>query len=168
MLVGDKKFASQTAAHYGLAVALACNRDWSGAEQETAARKQKTPSPLLDHLHADIRIAQGDADGGLAMPLPRGDGALPSIRPSFTATAKPSPDSGAFADAPQFAETQLQLYPEDVRLHKLRAESYAPAWASGAAPRPGGGLRPAGQTRRRSSNCNWRRRRGDAISTKCR
>ena len=54
MLVGDKKFASQTAAHYGLAVALARNRDWSGAEQEIlAARKQKTPSPLLDHLHAE-------------------------------------------------------------------------------------------------------------------
>ena len=30
-----------------------------------------------------------------------------------------------YAESLQFAESQLQLYPEDVRLHKLRAESYA-------------------------------------------
>lgn len=125
MLVGDKKFASQAAAHYGLAVALARNRDWSGAEQEIlAARKQKTPSPLLDHLHADIRIAQGDADGGLALyreamvRYPLNQALIYGYGEALTGQRR-------FADALQFAETQLQLYPEDVRLHKLRAESYA-------------------------------------------
>lgn len=124
-LVGDRKFASPAAAHYGLAVALARGQDWAGAEREVAAaRKLQAQSPMLDRLAAEARIAQSDAGGGLALyreainryPLNHaliygyGD-ALAKLR--------------RYGESLQFAENQLRLYPRDVRLFKLKAESHA-------------------------------------------
>jgi predicted Zn-dependent protease len=52
-LVGDRKFASEAAARFGLAVALGRNRDWVGAEaQIDALKKLKAQSPMIDHLLA--------------------------------------------------------------------------------------------------------------------
>jgi len=79
---------------------------------------------MLEHLRADVRLAQGDTAGGLTVyrdamvryPLNLGliygyGGALIGVR--------------RFEDSLRFAEAQLRNYPEDVRLHKMRAESYA-------------------------------------------
>ncbi len=124
-IVGDRKFASEVAARFGLAVALSRTRDWAGAEAELQGiRKQKAQSPMLDHLLADSRIAQGDVAGGLALyreamtRYPLNYALIYGLGEALTAQKR-------FAEALQFADVQLQLYPEDVRLHRLRAESYA-------------------------------------------
>lgn len=121
----DKKFASEAAAHYGLAVALARGKDWAGAERELrAAKKLKAASPIIDHLYAEVRLGQGDVDGGLAQyrdamvhyPLNYalaygyGDALIAAHR---------------YQDSLRFAESRLVSYPQDVRLYKLQAESHA-------------------------------------------
>ncbi len=121
----DKKFVTEASAHYGYAVALSRNRDWAGAEREVAAaRKFRAVSPMLDRLQAEARLGQGDVTGGLALyrdamiryPLNQalrygyGDALLANRR---------------FDESLRFAEALLLNYSQDVRLHKMRAESYA-------------------------------------------
>lgn len=124
-LLQEKKFASEAAIHFGLAFARYRARDWSGAERELeASRRLKVVAPMLEHLRADVRVAQGDAAGALTIyrdamvryPLNLAliygyGGALIGAR--------------RFGESLRFAEMQLGNYPEDIRLHKMRAESYA-------------------------------------------
>ena len=79
---------------------------------------------MFEHLRADARLAQGDTAAGLAIyrdamvryPLNQ---ALIYGYGAALITAR------RYDDALRFAESQLRNYPEDVRLHKMRAESYA-------------------------------------------
>ncbi|MDE2441786.1 MAG: M48 family metalloprotease, partial [Betaproteobacteria bacterium] len=125
LLLQEKKFVSEGAIHFGLAYALYRSRDWIGAEKELeAARRLKVTAAMLEHLRADVRLAQGDTNGGLAiyrdamvryplnMALVYGYGAALI-------------GAHRFDDSLRFAEAQLRNYPEDVQLHKMRAESYA-------------------------------------------
>jgi beta-barrel assembly-enhancing protease len=124
-LLGEKKFTSEGVTRYGLAYAYFRGRNWDAAERElVAVRRLKIAAPMLEHLAADIRIAQGDVAGGLRIyrdargrfPLHMGllygyGGALIGAR--------------HFDESLRFAEAQLQTYTDDVRLHKMRAESFA-------------------------------------------
>jgi predicted Zn-dependent protease len=74
-LLRERKFASEAAIRYGLAYAYYRNRDWRAAEQEMdTIRRLKVSAPMLEHLRADIRIAEGDPAG--ADGVSRCDGAL--------------------------------------------------------------------------------------------
>jgi len=121
----DRKYASEASTRYGLAVALARNRDWRAAEQELAAvRKLKVTSPMVDRQLAEVRMGRGDKDAGLAlyreamaryplnMPLLYGYGSALLAEKQFSA-------------ALGFADEQLQNHPQDARFLKLRADSYA-------------------------------------------
>ena len=124
-LLREKKFASEAAIRYGLAFARYRARDWSAAERELEAiRRLKVSAAMVEHLRADVRLAQVDVTGGLAIyrdamvrfPLNLGllygyGGALIGAR--------------RFDESLRFVEGQLANYPEDVRLHRMRAESYA-------------------------------------------
>jgi predicted Zn-dependent protease len=124
-LLREKKFASEAAIRYGLAFARYRSRDWSGAEKEIEAiRRLKVSAPMLEHLRAEIRIAQGDAAGGLTVyrdamvRFPLNQGLLYGYGSALIGARR-------FDESRRFAEAQLGNYPEDVRLHKMRAESYA-------------------------------------------
>lgn len=124
-IVNERKSALPGAARYGLAVALSRSRDWAGAERElAAARKAGVQSAMIDHLIAEARINQGDAAGGLSvyqeainrypfnLALTYGYGdALAKLR--------------HYKESLAFADSQIALYPKDVRFYKLRAESRA-------------------------------------------
>lgn len=121
----DKKFTSEPATRYGLAYAYYRGRDWAAAEREVlAARAMKVSAPMLERLVADIRIAQGDVAGGLAIyrdamvRFPLNPGLLYGYGGALIGAQR-------FNDSLRFAETQQRNYPEDVRFHKMRAESYA-------------------------------------------
>ncbi len=121
----ERKFAAEAPVRYGLAYARYRNRDWAGAEREIEAlRKLKVAAAMIEHLRADIRIAQGDAGAGLAIyqeamqRFPLDLGLLYGYGAALNTARR-------FEDGRRFAETQLQSYPDDIRLHKLRAESYA-------------------------------------------
>ena len=124
-LLQEKKFASEGAIHFGLAYARYRLRDWAGAEKELeAARRLKVTAAMLEHLRADVRLAQGDTAGGLAIyreamvRYPLNLALVYGFGASLTGARR-------FDESLRFSEAQLRNYSEDVRLHKLRAESYA-------------------------------------------
>src|SRR5574343_1099486 len=67
-LLQEKKFASEGSIRYGLAFARYRARDWAGAEKELDTMRQlKVSAAMFEHLRADVRLAQGDTAGGLAI-----------------------------------------------------------------------------------------------------
>lgn len=124
-LLGERKFASEAAIRYGLAYARFRARDWPGAEREMdSLRRLRLSSAMVEHLRADIRIAQGDTHAGLVIyrdAMVRYPLSLALIYGYGSALA----EARRFDESRRFAESQLQNYPGDVRLHRLRAQSYA-------------------------------------------
>jgi predicted Zn-dependent protease len=124
-LLRERKFASEVAIRYGLIWARCRDRDWAGAERDMEAlRKLKVSSAMIEHLRADIRLAQGEADSGLALyreamvRYPLNMALVYGYGSALTGTRR-------FEEARRFSESQLQNYPDDIRLHKMRAEAYA-------------------------------------------
>jgi len=124
-LVNDRKYPSEGAARYGLAVALTRVKDWAGAEKEVqAARRSRLVSPMIDRLHAEIRIGLGDIEGGLALfrdtmaRYPLNTGLMYAYGDVLVSLQR-------FADSLKLAEEQLRNYPQSVRLFNLMARSYA-------------------------------------------
>ncbi len=124
-LLRERKYASEAAVRYGLAYAHFRNRDWNAAEREMEAiRRLQVSAPMLEHLRADIRIARGDQVGGLTIyrdamvRFPLNHGLVYGYGGGLIGARR-------FEEARRFSEAQLGNYPEDVRLHKMRAESYA-------------------------------------------
>ncbi|MDR0775580.1 MAG: M48 family metalloprotease [Azonexus sp.] len=124
-LLDERKFASEEATRYGLAYALFRARDWAAAEQQIQkARANKTPEPMIERLYADIRLARGDADGGLAVYRqaiqcsPRHLGLLDGYTQALLASRR-------FDEALRFADTQLQWQPDSIRFNRVRAASHA-------------------------------------------
>lgn len=124
-LLRDRKYASMAAAHYGLAYALFRSRDWAGAEKEVrAARQMPISGAMLERLFAEVRIAQGDIGGGLSIykeamqRFPRNLGLVYGYGAALILSRR-------FDEVLRFADRQLQSAPNDVRLHKMQAESYA-------------------------------------------
>ncbi|MDR2188900.1 MAG: M48 family metalloprotease [Azonexus sp.] len=124
-LLTERKFASEEAMRYGLAEALLRARDPAAAEQEIQkARGGKMGPPMVERLHAEIRLAQGDTDGGLNIyrraieRAPRHQGLLDGYGKALLA-------AGRFAEARRFAERELQWRPESIRYHRLLAASHA-------------------------------------------
>jgi len=124
-LLRERKFASEAAIRYGLAFALYRNRDWPGAEREIETiRSLRVSAPMLEHLRADIRMAQSDAAGGLTIyrdamvRFPLNQGLLYGYGAALLSARR-------YDEALRFVEARLGTTPDDVRLHKMRAESYA-------------------------------------------
>ena len=124
-LLREKKFTAEAATRYGLAYALYRQRAWPAAEHEiTMVRQMKFSAAMLERLLADIRIAQGDVEGGLKVyrdalvRFPLHMGLMYGYGSALLADHR-------FDASLRFSEAQLQSYPDDVRLHKMRAESYA-------------------------------------------
>lgn len=124
-LLSEKKFAAEAATRYGLAYALYRGRDWAGAEREAlAARQMKVSAAMLERLLADILVAKGEVGRGLSVyrdamvRFPLHMGLLYGYGGALIGAHR-------FEEALRFSEAQLQNYPDDVRLHKMRAESYA-------------------------------------------
>jgi predicted Zn-dependent protease len=124
-LLRDKKYSSEWAAYFGLSVALARHRDWPAAESALLnAKKFTVASAMLERQLAEIKLAQGDSvramvlydEAMLRYPLN-----LALIYGNGEALIK----LRRFGAALNFCEAQLRNHPQDVRLHKMRAESYA-------------------------------------------
>lgn len=124
-LLRDRKFASEAAIHFGLAFARQRAGDWSVAESEIeAVRRLKVSAPMIEHLAADLRIARGEVADGLRiyreamLRYPLNLALLYGYGGALIGNRQ-------FVESLKLAEAQLGNYPGDVRLHKMRAESYA-------------------------------------------
>ncbi len=124
-LLKEQKYPSEAAARYGLAFAYYRAQDWGAAERELlAARRLKGGSAMLERLLAETRLAQGETQAGLAvyreamLRFPLNMGLVYGYGAALIKARR-------FDESLRFVESQLQNYPADVRLHRMRAESFA-------------------------------------------
>jgi predicted Zn-dependent protease len=124
-LLRDKKFASEGAAYFGLAIALGRQRQWAEAEEALhQAQKIRMPSAMLERQLAEVRLAQGKSDKALAL-YREAMVRFPFNQALLYGYAQALLKLRYFDEALRFVESQLQNTPQDLRLHKMRAESYA-------------------------------------------
>jgi predicted Zn-dependent protease len=122
--VKDRKFSNETAARYGLAVALLRSKEPDRAQAELAPLLKSTDNPMIAGLAARIKQAKGDNQGAsetIRLALVR----YPNNRALNYAYIDALQQQGKHADAASLLNEQVKNYPRDARLYALRAKSYA-------------------------------------------
>jgi predicted Zn-dependent protease len=123
--VNDRRFASEPAARYGLALAYLRAREYKRAEAEIALlRAARAESPMIESLAARLRLAQGDAEGALAL-LRSALARYPHRRSLLYAALGVMQDLGRYEAVLLAVAEPLRLYPREARLHEARARAYA-------------------------------------------
>jgi predicted Zn-dependent protease len=120
----DRKFSNETAARYGLAVALLRAKEPDRAQAELAPLLKSTDNPMIAGLAARIKQAKGDNQGAseiIRLALVR----YPNNRALNYAYIDAQQQQGKHAEAASLLNEQLKNYPRDARLYALRAKSYA-------------------------------------------
>lgn len=124
-LLKEKKYASEPAARYGMAVAHARAKAWDAAERELVElRKARLNSPMIERLEAQVRIGRGDLSGGLNA-YREAMNRHPLNTPLIYAYGEALNEHGRFEELYAFVERQLQGYPQDVRLFDLQGKASA-------------------------------------------
>jgi predicted Zn-dependent protease len=123
--VRDKRYASETAARYGLANALLRARRAKDAEAELERlRAAGASGPMIETLAARVKTSLGDKAGaGVLLAAARKQ--FPRSRPILYAYVDSLHDTGKNQDALAVLNDSLRLYPRDARLHSLLAQTYA-------------------------------------------
>lgn len=121
----EGKFNSRSATQYGLAVALYRQRDWKPAELLVSeVRGSGMSSALLEHLAADLRLAQGDVTQGLRiysealLRFPQHPGLVFGYAAALI-------EARRFGEALRFVQGRLADNAENVQLQKMRAQCHA-------------------------------------------
>jgi predicted Zn-dependent protease len=123
--VNDKRYASEPAARYGLAVALLREKDFKAAEAQIAQlRAAKVDSPMIESLAARARLAQGDSAGALAI-LKAALTRYPHRRSLLHTALDMQLDLRRYDDVQAMLADPLRLYPRDAKLYEARARAYA-------------------------------------------
>jgi predicted Zn-dependent protease len=124
-VVNDRRYASEAAARYGLAVAQLRSKEPARAQVEVERlRAAKVASPMIETLSARIRLAQGDTPGALGL-LQAALQRYPHRRAILYASLEVLHDSGRLDEVHRTLAEPLRLYPRDPRLHQARAKAYA-------------------------------------------
>jgi len=123
--LGERKFLSEAASRYGLAVSLLRTRDYARAKKELEAlRKLGLASPIIDTLACKVKIAAGEAEAAFTCYRE----ALKTY-PNYRALLYDYADALLQNRQPSLAlklvEDRLQYFTEDYRLYLLQARSYA-------------------------------------------
>jgi predicted Zn-dependent protease len=123
--VGDRRYASEPGARYGLAVAWLRAGEPQRAEGEIARlRADKIASSMVDTLAARARVAQNDAAGALAL-LRTAHARDPHRRSVLYAMLDLLQEQGRYDEVQALLAEPMRLYPRDPRLHEARAKAYA-------------------------------------------
>ncbi|MEI7612869.1 MAG: M48 family metalloprotease [Betaproteobacteria bacterium] len=121
----EKKYASQAATRYGLAVAQLRAKDTAGAQREMEALQSlKVLSPLIAGLGAEIKSRLGDLPAAQAIyrdALQR----FPEAKSLVYGYAEALYAGQRFEQTLQFIDSQLQLSFADYKLYGLQAKTYA-------------------------------------------
>lgn len=124
-ILQDRRFANETAAHYGLAVALLRNRQFPEAKAEVAKlRGGQARSPMIDALAA--RVLQGAGEGAAAIALiQEAIVRYPYYRPLIYGHVSALLDEKRTQEAMTVLREQLRLSPHDAQLLGMQAKAYA-------------------------------------------
>jgi predicted Zn-dependent protease len=123
--VRDRRYASESAARYGLASALLRARRVKEAQAELGrARAAGAAGPMVEALAARVRVALGDRAGAATL-LGEAHGRYPHSRPLLYAHAEALQEAGRNPQALELLADSLRLHPRDTKLHQLQAKTYA-------------------------------------------
>jgi len=123
--VRERRYASESAARYGLASALLRARRSKEAQAELErARAAGAVGPMIETLAARIRLALGDRAGAAAL-LGEAHARYPHSRPLLYAHAEALQEAGRNEQAQALLTDSLRVHPRDPRLHQLQAKNYA-------------------------------------------
>jgi len=123
--VREKRYASESAARYGLAAALLRARRPKEAQVELdRARAAGAAGPMVETLAARIRLGLGDRAGAAAL-LGEAHARFPHSRPLLYAHAEALQEAGRNSEAQALLTDSLRVHPRDPRLHQLQAKNYA-------------------------------------------
>ncbi len=121
----EKRFATEYAARYGHAAALARARDFAGAEREISVlRNQGKLPPMVVALSARVKRDAGNASGARET-LRAALADYPDNRPLNYAYIELQQASGLHQNAVEAIIERLRTYPKDGRLFGMQAKSYA-------------------------------------------
>lgn len=124
--LAEKKFSSEAAQHYGLALALLRSKDYGRAEKELglARKAAATPHPMFDTLAVQIKSAAGQM--GVALESCRsGLKRFPQYRALIYTCAETQLQTPNPNEALGLINNALKTYSGDTRLHQLEAKTYA-------------------------------------------
>ena len=123
--VREKRYASESAARYGLAAALLRIRRAKDADAELVrARSAGASGPMVEALAARVKLALGDRAGAATL-LGEAHGRYPHSRPLLYAHAEALQEAARHTDAQALLTEALRAHPRDPRLHQLQAKNYA-------------------------------------------
>ena len=121
----ERKFTSEIAARYGLAIALSRAGNFAAAEREVGElRRLDAVSPLVEFLAADLRRKQNGLAGTqriLRAALER----YPQERALAYALVETLLADGRLPLALRMTKDELQIYPTDIQMQRLQARVYA-------------------------------------------
>ena len=124
-VLADRRFANETATHYGLAVALLRDRQIAEARAESdKLRAGPVKDPMIDALAGRVLLAAGDGPGAIAL-IKEAMGRNPYYRPLVYSYVNALLDSNRPADAMTVLSEQVRLYPQNARLLGMQAKAYA-------------------------------------------
>jgi len=123
--VRDRRYASESAARYGLAAALLRARRPKEADAEVVRlRAAGGAGPMIETLAARVKQALGERAAAATL-LGEAYARYPHSRPVRYAHADALQEAGRSAEAVALLTESLRLHPRDSRLHALQAKTYA-------------------------------------------
>ncbi|HMK14525.1 MAG TPA: M48 family metalloprotease [Burkholderiales bacterium] len=121
----EKKYSNEASQHFGLAVALLRAKNPERAEKELLLLKKiSQPSPLIELVAAEIKLAQGNSEAAAAI-CQAALKTYPQYRPLIYASSNVFLINHQPQEALKLISDQLQFYPQDYHLYLLQAKSYA-------------------------------------------
>ena len=123
--LAEKRFANETAVHYGYAAAAARAKDWKVAETEiAAARKLSPPQPMFETLAARIKADSGDPAGAEKI-LAAARATFPDSVSIKLEYAEMLQRLGRNKEAVALLEDLAKGRPRESRVYQMLAKSYA-------------------------------------------
>lgn len=124
-LLAERKVPSEAAARYGLVVALMRDRDLARARKELALLQGlKVRSPMIDALTAQVQIASGEVDKGMAT-YREAMRDNPGRRSLVYGYAEALINARRAGEALEFLSARMDGRTQDPRLYQLQARGYA-------------------------------------------
>jgi predicted Zn-dependent protease len=121
----ERKFASETAAHYGLAYSLLRAGDVPGAQRQIDVLVAgKASSPMIAGLAAETKIAAGEPAAALAV-FQQALQRFPQSKALVYGYAEALLVSREYDQGLRFLDAQLQLSSTDYKLFGLQAKTFA-------------------------------------------